>query len=127
MTSPGVMRWPRTSLGMRMTGSRKRGCTNRLISSSVGVAQPPASSETVTGRRATQKVPFSDVSDDIESFLRRRTIETTLRELEEESQVVYFRVAESEQIQAFLKEHFPMPEISEELLAKAREVKKQAG
>ena len=46
----------------------------------------------VTGRRATQKVPFSDVSDDIESFLRRRTIETTLRELEEESQVVYFRV-----------------------------------
>lgn len=46
----------------------------------------------VTGRRATQKVPFSEVSDDIESFLRRRTIETTLRELEEESQVVYFRV-----------------------------------
>ena len=40
--------------------------------------------------------------------------------------VVYFRVAESEQIQAFLKEHYPMPEISEDLLAKARDVK-QAG
>jgi len=40
--------------------------------------------------------------------------------------VVYFRVAESEQIQQFLKEHYPMPEISDELLAKARDVK-QAG
>jgi len=38
--------------------------------------------------------------------------------------VVYFRVAESEQIQEFLKEHYPMPEISDELLAKARDVKK---
>ena len=41
--------------------------------------------------------------------------------------VVYFRVAESEQIQAFLKEHYPMPEISDEFLAKACRVKKQAG
>lgn len=40
--------------------------------------------------------------------------------------VVYFRVAESEQIQQFLKEHYPMPEISDDLLAKARDVK-QAG
>jgi hypothetical protein len=40
--------------------------------------------------------------------------------------VVYFRVAESEQIQEFLKKHYPMPEISDELLAKARDVK-QAG
>ncbi|MFK7789200.1 MAG: hypothetical protein AB8C95_06890 [Phycisphaeraceae bacterium] len=40
--------------------------------------------------------------------------------------VVYFRVAESEQIQEFLKEHYPMPEISGDLLAKARDVK-QAG
>lgn len=41
--------------------------------------------------------------------------------------VVYFRVAESEQIQSFLKEHFPMPEISDDFLAKACNVKKQAG
>lgn len=39
-------------------------------------------------------------------------------------QVVYFRVAESEQIQAFLKQHYPMPEISEDLLTKAKEVKR---
>lgn len=45
----------------------------------------------VTGRRATEQVPFSDVSDNIEDFLRMRTIETTLEELEEASQVVYFR------------------------------------
>lgn len=40
--------------------------------------------------------------------------------------VVYFRVAESDEIQAFLRKHYPMPEISEELLAKALDVK-QAG
>lgn len=45
----------------------------------------------VTGRRSTQQVPFSDVSGSIEDFLRMRTIETTLEELEEASQVVYFR------------------------------------
>lgn len=45
----------------------------------------------VTGRRQTRQVPFTAVSDNIEGFLRRRTIETTLRELEEASQVVYFR------------------------------------
>ena len=36
--------------------------------------------------------------------------------------VVYFRIAESDQIQEFLKKHFPMPEISDELIAKAREI-----
>jgi len=45
----------------------------------------------VTDRRATRQVPFSAVSDNIEDFLRRRTIETTLKDLEEASQVVYFR------------------------------------
>lgn len=45
----------------------------------------------VMGRRPTQQVPFVDVSDNIEGFLKRRTIETTLQELEEASQVVYFR------------------------------------
>lgn len=45
----------------------------------------------VTGRRPTQQVPFVEVSDNIEGFLKRRTIETTLQELEEASQVVYFR------------------------------------
>ena len=45
----------------------------------------------VTGRRSTRQVPLAAVSDNIEGFLRRRTIETTLQELEEASQVVYFR------------------------------------
>jgi len=35
-------------------------------------------------------------------------------------QVVYFRVAESDQLQAFLQKHYPMPEISRQIVAKAR-------
>ncbi|WP_375207364.1 peptidylprolyl isomerase [Hyphococcus sp.] len=45
----------------------------------------------VTDRRPTSDVPFARVQEPIENFLRMRTIETSLRDLEEESQVVYFR------------------------------------
>lgn len=48
----------------------------------------------VTGRRPTKSVPFLEVRGEIEDFLRMRTIENTLKELEEESQVVYFRPEE---------------------------------
>ncbi len=34
--------------------------------------------------------------------------------------VVYFRIARSDQLRGFLQEHYPMPEVSEELLKKAR-------
>ena len=44
----------------------------------------------VTDRRSTSSVPFADVRDKVETFIRMRTIETTLRDLEEASQVVYF-------------------------------------
>ncbi|MEQ9460999.1 MAG: hypothetical protein RIG82_08615 [Phycisphaeraceae bacterium] len=33
---------------------------------------------------------------------------------------VYMRIAESEQLRDFLKEHFPMPEVSDDLLRQAR-------
>lgn len=45
----------------------------------------------VLDRRSTDSVPFTQVKSAIEDFLRMRTIETSLRELEERSQVVYFR------------------------------------
>ncbi len=45
----------------------------------------------VLDRRPTSVVPFDEVREPIENFLRMRTIENSLRELEEESQVVYFR------------------------------------
>jgi hypothetical protein len=35
-------------------------------------------------------------------------------------QVVFFRIAESEQLQRFLQEHYPMPEVSRQLISKAR-------
>lgn len=34
--------------------------------------------------------------------------------------VVYFRITESEQLREFLRKHYPMPEISDEMLATAR-------
>lgn len=45
----------------------------------------------VTDRRSTQAVPMVDVRDGIENFLRLRTIDNLLRNLEEENQVIYFR------------------------------------
>ncbi|MCC6579047.1 MAG: hypothetical protein IT440_01295 [Phycisphaeraceae bacterium] len=37
-------------------------------------------------------------------------------------QVVYFRVAKREQLRSFLQKHYPMPEISDEILERAREM-----
>lgn len=45
----------------------------------------------VMDRRPTRSVPLADVRDNIEDFLRMRTIEQTVKELAEQSQVVYFR------------------------------------
>ncbi len=45
----------------------------------------------VLDRRASRPVPLSQVRDAIEEFLRVRTIESSLRDLEEKKQVVYFR------------------------------------
>lgn len=50
----------------------------------------------VTGRRPTSSTPFDEVSDKIEAFLKLRTIDETLRELSQASQVVYFRPEASE-------------------------------
>lgn len=49
----------------------------------------------VLDRRPTSVVPFAQVRAPIENFLRMRTIENSLRQLEEESQVVYFRPEEA--------------------------------
>lgn len=36
--------------------------------------------------------------------------------------VVYFRVAESDQLRQFLKKHYPMPEVTSEIIRRAREM-----
>ncbi len=41
--------------------------------------------------------------------------------------VVYFRVAQSDQLRDFLREHYPMPEITDEILRRAREMANQSG
>ena len=59
----------------------------------------------VTGRRSGASIPLDEVRDGIEEFLRMRTIEATVRDLEDDAQVVYFR-PEPE-----LDEIAPAPEI----------------
>ena len=49
----------------------------------------------VLDRRATDAVPYQDVRDEVEEFLRLHTIDETLSNLAEESQVVYFRPEEA--------------------------------
>ncbi len=36
--------------------------------------------------------------------------------------VAFFRIAESDQLRAFLRKHYPMPEISDEILRRARDL-----
>lgn len=36
--------------------------------------------------------------------------------------VAFFRIAESQQLRKFLRQHYPMPEVTEELLRKARQM-----
>jgi len=38
------------------------------------------------------------------------------------SRVVYFRVAESMQLRMFLREHYPMPEVSQQIIERARDL-----
>ncbi len=45
----------------------------------------------VLGRRSTNSVPLAEVQDNISEFLRLRVIDRTLRDLEEENHVVYYR------------------------------------
>ncbi len=40
--------------------------------------------------------------------------------------LVYFRIANSDQLRSFLRKHYPMPEISQELLRRAREFARSA-
>ncbi|GJL91932.1 MAG: hypothetical protein DHS20C04_15910 [Hyphococcus sp.] len=67
------------------------------FSTTPGELAPPFETEfgwhilEVLDRRSTKAVPLSQVRAPIEHFLRMRTIDNSLRELEEKSQVVYFR------------------------------------
>jgi len=72
------------------------GFSEVAFSTSVGEIARPFQTEfgwhviEVLDRRSTRAVPFSEVQENIAEFLRLRTIDRTLRDLEEESQVVYY-------------------------------------
>ena len=67
----------------------------------------------VTGRRPTGSAPLSKVRGGIEDFLRMRTIETTLSDLEEQNQVVYFRPDEEQKTISPAPPDLSAPEIIE--------------
>ena len=71
-------------------------------------------------------VGFEPTGELLMAASRRRLARAVTFATNRLDKVVYFRIAESDQIQAFLKEHYPMPEVSEELLAKAKDVKESA-
>ncbi len=93
---------------------------NAAFSAEVGKIAPPFQTEfgwhvlEVTDRRSTSAVPFTEVKNSIESFLRMRTIDATLRGLEDERQVIYFRPEENE------TEPLPPPELSPPELRESR-------
>ena len=58
----------------------------------------------ILGRRATGDVPFEAVKDNIAEYLRLRTIDTTIAELAEENQVVYFRPEDEDETSASVSE-----------------------
>jgi len=64
-------------------------------------------------------VNFEPTGELLMAASRRRLARAVTFATNRLDRVVYFRVAESDQIQSFLKKHFPMPEISEDLIAKA--------
>jgi hypothetical protein len=68
-------------------------------------------------------VGFEPTGELLMAASRRRLARAVTFATNRLDKVVYFRIAESDQIQQFLKQHYPMPEVSDELIAKAREAK----
>ncbi|MEO1251135.1 MAG: peptidylprolyl isomerase [Pseudomonadota bacterium] len=74
-----------------------RRLSNAAFSTPVGEIAAPVETEfgwhvlEVLGRRPTNARPFPEVQDDIEEYLKLQTIAETLRDLEAESQVAYYR------------------------------------
>ena len=66
-------------------------------------------------------VGFEDTGELLVAASRRRMARAVTFATNRLSRVVFFRVAESEQLREFLQKHYPMPEVSQELLDKARD------
>ncbi len=67
-------------------------------------------------------VGFEPTGELMMAASRRRLARAVTFATSRMDKVVYFRIAESKQMQQFLKTYYPMPEISGELVEKAREM-----
>ena len=74
-----------------------RNFANAAFRTPVGEIAPPFQTDygwhvvEVLGRRPTNAKPFEELRDDIEEFLVRETVAETLRDLQDENRVVYYR------------------------------------
>ncbi len=66
-------------------------------------------------------ISFEPTGELLVAASRRRMARAVTFATNRLARVVFFRVAESVQLRAFLQKHYPMAEVSEELLEKARD------
>jgi len=65
---------------------------------------------------------FDDQGELLMAASRRRLARAVTFVARRLEPIVFFRVAESHQLRRFLREHYPMPEVSQELLRRAAEL-----
>lgn len=67
-------------------------------------------------------INFEDTGELLMAASRRRLARAVTFSTHRIDRVVYFRIAESEQLQQFLTKYFPMPEVSEEIMRHAQDL-----
>ncbi len=67
-------------------------------------------------------VCYEDTGELLMAASRRRLARAVTFVANQIEPVVFFRLADSQQLRQFLREHYPMPEVSEELLRRAVEM-----
>jgi len=86
--------------------------------------------QTLSRRQAWQfemlPLHFNSDGEMLIAASRRRLARAVTFAAECLDQSVYFRVADSEQLRSFLQKHYPMPEVSQELIDKARDLARSA-
>jgi len=81
---------------------------------------------TINRRQAWQfeivPIGFESTGELLVAASRRRLARAVTFAANRLDRVVYFRIAESDQLQDFLKTYYPMPQVSDELIKKARDM-----
>lgn len=71
-------------------------------------------------------ISFEETGELLMAASRKRLARAVTYATNRLDNVVYFRVAESDQLREFLQQYYPMPEVSEAIFEKARQLKESA-